>query len=132
MVVCYCATALPRVHSPMPAGVLALMVESHGGAEAHCASLAVAKPEGETRPCGTLVMLHLWQDVRDKVTELLALLLCIATPVTHDNAAIAQIHQAPVHLSMRWKRRSPASCHRTYGDNMLRWHLTTCPAKETA
>src|SRR5215831_1824598 len=37
--------------------------------------------------------LHLRHDVRDKNTQLLALLLSVAASVTHDNTAIAQINQ---------------------------------------
>src|SRR5262249_40719017 len=37
---------------------------------------------------------HLRDDILDKDTELCALLLRIASPVTHDDAAIAQINQA--------------------------------------
>ena len=50
-------------------------------------------PGGARLPRGRAIS-YLWDDIIDKDTELCALLLRIASPVTHDNAAIAQINQA--------------------------------------
>src|SRR5262245_61345601 len=43
---------------------------------------------------GSRAISHLWDNVLDKDAELLTLLFRIAAPVTHDNAAVAQVNQA--------------------------------------
>ena len=51
---------------------------------------------------------HLWHNVREKETELLALRLRITSPVAHDNTVIAKVNEASEVLYQ--VRRGPRAC----------------------